>query len=395
MVFKINLKYANRINRLPPYIFVEIEKLKNEKERQGIDLISLGIGDPDLTTPDLILNEMIKQVRYPENQNYPTSMGEQDFREAVQRWYKVRFNIEFDADNEVSNLIGGKEGIANIARAFVNPGDIVLCPSPGYPVYENGATKLCDGEPYLVPLLEENNFLPEFETIDTSILKKAKLMYLNYPNNPTGATAPKAFLKKAADYAEDYNFIIVYDNPYSEFTFDDYIAPSLLQIDQNHIELNSASKMFCMTGFRCGWAVGHEDIIKGIRKVKSQIDSGSPRFIQKAVIKGLSEYTSEKKPKIVKEIIKTYERRRDALIKGLNEIGWKTEKPKATFYVWSHIPEGETNSMDFVKKLIDVGVVLTPGAGFGKFGEGFVRFALTQPINKIKEALERIEKIIN
>ncbi|TKJ24876.1 MAG: aspartate aminotransferase [Promethearchaeota archaeon Loki_b31] len=383
------------MNRLPPYIFVEIEELKNEKERQGIDLISLGIGDPDLTTPDLILNEMIKQVRYPENQNYPTSMGEQDFREAVQRWYKVRFNIEFDADNEVSNLIGGKEGIANIARAFVNPGDIVLCPSPGYPVYENGATKLCDGEPYLVPLLEENNFLPEFETIDTSILKKAKLMYLNYPNNPTGATAPKAFLKKAVDYAEDYNFIIVYDNPYSEFTFEDYIAPSLLQINQNHIELNSASKMFCMTGFRCGWAVGHEDIIKGIRKVKSQIDSGSPRFIQKAVIKGLSEYTSEKKPKIVKEIIKTYERRRDALIKGLNGIGWKTEKPKATFYVWSHIPEEETNSMDFVKKLIDIGVVLTPGAGFGKFGEGFVRFALTQPIDKIKEALERIEKIIN
>ena len=395
MVFKIKLKYANRINRLPPYIFVEIEQLKNEKKRQGIDLISLGIGDPDLTTPDLILNEMIKQVRYPENQNYPTSMGEQDFREAVQRWYKVRFNVEFDADNEVNNLIGGKEGIANIARAFVNPGDIVLCPSPGYPVYENGATKLCDGEPYLVPLLEENNFLPEFETIDTSILKKAKLMYLNYPNNPTGATAPKAFLKKAVDYAEDYNFIIVYDNPYSELTFDDYVAPSLLQIDRNHIEINSASKIFCMTGFRCGWAVGHEDIIKGIRKVKSQIDSGSPRFIQKAVIKGLSEYTSEKKPKIVKEIIKTYETRRDALVKGLNEIGWRTEKPKATFYVWAHIPEGETNSMDFVKKLIDVGVVLTPGAGFGKFGEGFVRFALTQPINKIKEALERIEKIIN
>ena len=395
MVFKINLKYANRINRLPQYIFAEIEQLKDEKKRQGIDLISLGIGDPDLTTPNLILNEIIKNVRDPENQNYPTSMGEQDFRDAVQRWYKVRFNIEFDSYNEVSNVIGGKEGVANIARAYINPGDIVLCPSPGYPVYENGATKLCDGEPYLVPLLKENNFLPEFESIDTNILKKAKLMYLNYPNNPTGAIAPKAFLKKAVDYAEDYNFIIVYDNPYSEFTFEDYIAPSLLQIDQNHIEINSASKMFCMTGFRCGWVVGHEDIIKGIRKVKSQIDSGSPRFIQKAVIKGLNEYTSEKKPKIVKEIMETYERRRDTLLKGLNEIGWKTEKPKATFYVWSPIPEGETNSMDFVKKLIDVGVVLTPGAGFGKFGEGYVRFALTQPINKIIEALERIEKIIN
>jgi len=366
-----------------------------QKRKEGIDLISLGIGDPDLQTPEIIINELIKQVRIPENQNYPSSMGEQDFREAVSRWYDVRFNVKLDPLKEVTNLIGGKEGIANIARAFVNPGDIVLCPNPGYPVYENGATKLCDAIPYLMPLLKENNFLPDLESIDTEILKKAKLMYINYPNNPTGAICSIEFLKMVADYAEDYNFLVVHDNPYSEFTFDDYIAPSLIQFDLNHIEINSASKMFCMTGFRCGWAAGNEQVIKAIRKVKSQIDSGCPIFIQKAVIKGLNEYVSKKKPQIVEKNIQIYEKRRDILVKGLNKIGWKTEKPRATFYVWTKLPEGEHNSMEFAKKLINVGVVITPGIGFGKHGEGFVRFALTQPTEKIKEAIERIEKIIN
>jgi LL-diaminopimelate aminotransferase len=391
----MKIEFSHRINRLPQYIFAEIEQIKQEKRKQGIDLISLGIGDPDLTTPEIIINELIKQVKDPINQNYPTSMGEEDFREAVQRWYRIRFNLDFDAEKEITNLIGGKEGVANIARAFINPGDIVLCPNPGYPVYENGATKLCDGEPYLIPLLKENDFLPDFEKIDTNILKEAKMVYLNYPNNPTGAIAPKKFLKEAIDYSEDYNFFIVYDNPYSEFTFDDYIAPSLLELSQNHIEINSASKIFCMTGFRCGWAVGNKEIIDGIRKVKSQIDSGCPIFIQKAVIKGLDQYKSKKKPEIVEKSMKIYQERRDILVDGLNKIGWKTEKPKATFYVWTSIPKEEKNSMEFVKKLINVGIILTPGIGFGKYGEGFVRFALTQPNERIKEALERIEKVIN
>ncbi|MFW9950240.1 MAG: aminotransferase class I/II-fold pyridoxal phosphate-dependent enzyme [Candidatus Thorarchaeota archaeon] len=394
-VCKIRIEYANRINRLPAYIFAEIEQLKSQKRKEGVDLIPLGIGDPDLTTPQLIIDEIIKQVQIPENQNYPTSMGEQDFREGIQTWYKVRFKVDLDSEQEITGLIGGKEGVANIARAFINPGDLVLCPNPGYPVYENGATKLCDGEPYLVPLSKENGFLPDLKIIDSKVLKKAKMMYLNYPNNPTGAIAPREFLKEAVDYAEDYNFIIVYDNPYSEFTFDDYIAPSLLELDPNHIEINSASKIFNMTGFRCGWAVGSKEIIRGIRKVKSQIDSGCPMFIQRAVIKGLAEYKSEKKPKIVESSIKIYEKRRDVLIKGLNEIGWKTDKPRATFYVWTEIPYGEKDSMDFVKKLINVGVILTPGIGFGQYGEGFVRFALTQPIERIEEALERINTVIN
>ncbi|TKJ23622.1 MAG: aspartate aminotransferase [Promethearchaeota archaeon Loki_b32] len=393
----MKLQYSERVKSLPTYIFVEIEQLLSEKRKKGIDLIPLGIGDPDLPTPDVIIDELIKQVKIPENHNYPSSMGEDDFREAIARWYKVRFNMDFDPNEEISNVIGGKEGVANIARAFINPGDIVLCPNPGYPVYENGATKLSDAKPYSMPLLKENNFLADLDSIDREILKKAKLMYLNYPNNPTGAIAPKEFLKKAVDYADDYNFYIIYDNPYSEFTFDDYIAPSILQIDPNHVEINSASKMFNMTGFRCGWTVGNKDIIEGLRKIKSQIDSGCPKFIQRAVIKGLNEYKSEKKPEIIERTIKTYQRCRDILIKGLNDIGWTTDKPQATFYIWTQIPKKyrDISCMDFVKKLIEIGVVITPGIGFGQYGEGFVRFALTQPEERILEAIERISTLIN
>ncbi|MFX1235105.1 MAG: aminotransferase class I/II-fold pyridoxal phosphate-dependent enzyme, partial [Promethearchaeota archaeon] len=206
----IQIKYANRLERLPKYIFAAIEELKEQKRRVGMDLISLGIGDPDLPTPELIINELIQQVKISKNQNYPSSMGESDFREAVARWNKVRYSINLDPATEVSHVLGGKEGVANIARAFINPGDLVLCPNPGYPVYENGATKLCDGEPYLLPLTKDNGFLPDIESVDTKLLKRAKIMYLNYPNNPTGAIVSEEFLKKIVDYAEDYKFIIIY-----------------------------------------------------------------------------------------------------------------------------------------------------------------------------------------
>ncbi|MFX1480180.1 MAG: aminotransferase class I/II-fold pyridoxal phosphate-dependent enzyme [Promethearchaeota archaeon] len=375
---------------------MEIEQLISKKRKEGMDFIPLGIGDPDLTTPEMIVQEMIEQARIPSNQNYPASMGEDFYREAVARWNKVRYGVVLNPETEVTHVMGGKEGVANIARVFINPGDIVLCPNPGYPVYINGATKLCDGKPYLIQLKKENNFLPELEEIDSKVLKKAKMMYLNYPNNPTGAIIPIEFLRKVTDYAEDYNFVIVYDNPYSEFTFEDYIAPSILQINNDHVEINSASKMFNMTGFRCGWAAGNSEIIKGLRKVKSQIDSGGSIFIQKAVAKGLNEYKSSMKPEIVAKSVKIYEKRRDVLIKGLNDIGWQTDKPQATFYVWTQIPEKfyELNCFDFVKKLIDIGVILTPGTGFGEYGEGFVRFALTQPEERIKEALQRIEQLL-
>jgi LL-diaminopimelate aminotransferase len=392
----MKIEYAKRLIRLPKYIFAQIEELIAEKKRAGESLIKLGIGDPDLPTPELIVNELIEQVKLPENQNYPTSKGEAFYREGIARWNKVRYGIDLDPETEVSHVIGGKEGVANIARAFINPGDIVLCPNPGYPVYENGATKLCDGKPYLMPLKKENNFLPDIEAVDSDVLKEAKMMYINYPNNPTGAIIPKSYLKKLVDFAEDYKFFIVHDNPYSEFTFNDYIAPSILQISQDHVEINSTSKMFNMTGFRCGWIAGNAYIIEGLRKVKSQIDSGGPIFIQKAVIKGLNQYKSEKKPDIIQKNMDIYQKRRDVLVKGLNEIGWKTDKPHATFYIWTQIPEQHCtlSCMEFVEKLINVGVILTPGIGFGKYGEGFVRFALTQPVETIREALKRIEKIL-
>ncbi|TFG23341.1 MAG: aminotransferase class I/II-fold pyridoxal phosphate-dependent enzyme [Promethearchaeota archaeon] len=392
----MKIEYAERIGRLPPYIFAEIEELIIQKTKEGVDLIKLGIGDPDLPTPEIIIDELIAESKVSDNQNYPTSMGEEFFREGVARWNKVRYGIDLDPTTEVSHVMGGKEGVANIARAFINPGDIVLCPNPGYPVYENGATKLCDGDPFLLPLKIENDFLPDLEAVETDILKKAKMMYLNYPNNPTGAIAPMDYLKKAVDYAEDYNFFIVYDNPYSEFTYEDYIAPTILQINNDHVEINSASKMFNMTGFRCGWIAGNADIIAGLRKVKSQIDSGGSIFIQKAVIKGLNEYTSEKKPRIVAKSMKIYEKRRDVLVNGLNDIGWPTNKPQATFYIWTAVPEKycDIPCMDFIKKLINVGVVVTPGIGFGQYGEGFVRFALTQNIERIQEALERIKNLL-
>lgn len=389
----MKIEYAERVGRLPKYIFASLEEHKAQKIKEGVDLIPLGIGDPDLTAPEIITKEIAEQIKVAENQNYPTSMGEEFYREGVARWNKVRYGIDLDPSVEVSHVMGGKEGVANIARAFVNSGDIVLCPNPGYPVYANGATKLCDGNPHLMPLKKENDFLPDFDAVDTEILKKAKMLYLNYPNNPTGAIAPESYLKKAIDYAEDYNFIIVYDNPYSEFTFDDYIAPSILQYSMDHVEINSASKMFNMTGFRCGWVAGNAEVIAGLRKIKSQIDSGGPIFIQKGVIKGLAQYKSNKKPDIVKKSMDIYEERRDVLVNGLNEMGWKTDKPKATFYVWTPLPKGQQDSMEFVIKLIDVGVLITPGIGFGKYGEGFVRFALTQPVERIKEALERIENL--
>lgn len=350
-----------------------------------------------MTAPELIVDEIAEQVKVPENQNYPTSMGEEYYRKAVARWNKVRYGVELDYKTEVSHVMGGKEGVANIARAFINPGDTVLCPNPGYPVYANGATKLCDGKPYHMPLKKENKFLPDLESIEADVLKEAKMMYLNYPNNPTGAIAPRDYLKKAVDYAEDYNFFIVYDNPYSEFTFNDYIAPSILQISKEHVEINSASKMFNMTGFRCGWIAGNADIIQGLREIKSQIDSGGPKFIQKGVVKGLNEYTSEKKPEIIQKNMDIYQERRDVLVNGLNDMGWTTDKPHATFYVWTQVPEEYTklSCMAFVEKLIEeTGVIPTPGAGFGEYGEGFVRFALTQPVERIKEALERIEEVL-
>lgn len=393
----MKINYAKRLGNLPPYIFASIEELKAEKKKEGVELISLGIGDPDIPTPKLILDNIAEELRKPENHQYPSSNGHPYFRKGIAKWYKTRFGIDLDPDTEVSHVLGGKDGVANISRAFVNPGDYVLATAPGYPVYQNGAAVLNDAEAYILPLKAENEFLPQYNIIPDDVLSKARILYINYPNNPTGAIAPMDFLEKTVNFAMKNDLVVVFDNPYSEFTFGGYIAPTILQVDgamECCVEINSMSKTFCMTGHRIGWVAGNAKIIAGLRKVKSNIDSGGPPYIQKGVIPAMELYTSPEKPEIVADNMKRYEKRMKYLVDRLNGMGWSAEMPKATFYLWNKLPEGETDSMEFTKKLINAGVVITPGIGFGKDGEGYVRFAVTVGMDKLKEACNAIEKVV-
>jgi LL-diaminopimelate aminotransferase len=385
----MSFEYAKRIKRLPPYLFAEIEKIIKEKKAQGIDLISLSIGDPDLPPPKFIIDALKEEAANPKNHNYSFSQGEPDFREAVAGWYKKRFNVDLQHDQVVA-LLGSKEGIANIARAFVNPGDRVLVPDPAYPVYANGSTILCDGKAVPLPLLEENGFKPDFEAIKPN---GVKMMFLNYPNNPTAATVDKAFLKQAVDFARDNNIILCYDNAYSEVTYDGYRAPSILEVDgavDVAVEFHSLSKTFSMTGDRIAFAVGNKQLVTGLTKVKSQIDSGPPVYIQKVAVKALQSYKNNEPPDFLKKNNQVYRERRDVLIERLCSLGFKCDKPKATFYLWLNC---NSDSMEFTTRLLNVGVVVTPGVGFGECGENHVRFALTQPKEKIEEACDRIESV--
>lgn len=387
----MNVEFAHRIRKLPPYVFAEMEKLITEKKSQGVDLISLSIGDPDLPPPPFVLDALKEEAANPKNHNYSFSQGESSFRQAVAGWYKKRFHIDVNPETEVIALIGSKEGIANIARAFINPGDHVLVPDPAYPVYANGSTLLSDGVPVAMPLLEENGFKPDIELVKE---ENSKMMFLNYPNNPTGATVDKAFLKQMVEFAEENNLIVCYDNAYSEITFDSYKAPSILEVEgamEVAIEFHSCSKTFNMTGDRIAFAVGNKQLISGLTKVKSQIDSGPPVYIQKVAAKALETYSSNRPPEFLEKNNQTYKERRDALVKCLSTMGFKCNKPKGTFYVWLNC---KGDSMEFAKKLLDVGVVVTPGIGFGKYGENYVRFSLTQPKEKIEEACERMSKTL-
>jgi len=382
---------AERVKRLPPYIFAELERIINEKKKRGIDLISLSIGDPDIPPPPFVLEALKEESANPKNHNYSFSQGEPDFRRAVANWYEDRFGVELDPRNEVIGLIGSKEGIANVARAFVNPGERVLVPDPAYPVYANGATILCDGVPIIMPLLEENDFRPDLDSVDA---KDAKMMFLNYPNNPTGSVVDVGTLKTIVEFARENNTVVCYDNAYSEITFDGYRAPSILEVDGGKdvaMEFHSCSKTFSMTGDRIGFAVGNSQLIDGFLKVKAQIDSGPPLYVQKAAIKALESYVDSEPPEYVRNAAQTYAERRDELVNGLRALGLKCVKPLATFYVWMKCGG---NSMDFASRLLEAGVVTTPGVGFGEHGEGYIRFSVTQPKEKIREACERISEIL-
>ncbi len=385
----MRVELADRVKRLPPYIFAELEKIIAEKRREGLDLISLSIGDPDLPPPQFIIEELKREITDPKNHKYSMSQGEEEFKVAVSEWYRKRFNVDLDPNREVIALIGSKEGIANITRAFINAGEKVLVPDPAYPVYANGGTILSDGIPIQLPLLEEDEFKPSLEDLD---LSGVKMIFLNYPNNPTGAVLDRRDLKEIVEYAKDNNIILCYDNAYSEIGFDGYRAPSILEIDEARdvaVEFHSCSKTFSMTGDRIGFAVGNRELINGLAKVKSQIDSGPPLYIQKAAAKALSSYSENgEPPEYVKEINRVYAERRDVLVEGLRKLGFRCKRPKATFYVWMRCGG---KSMKFASDLLEVGVVVTPGIGFGRYGEGYIRFSVTQPKERIKEAIERME----
>ena len=385
----MNHEFADRVKRLPQYLFAEIEKVIKEKKAQGVDLISLSIGDPDLPPPPLVISALKEEVANLKNHNYSLSQGEPDFRQAVADWYKKRFHVDVSQD-EVIALLGSKEGLANIARAFVNPGDHVLVPDPSYPVYSNGSTILNDGVPVPMPLLQENGFKPDLEAIH---LEEAKMMFLNYPNNPTSATVNKKFLKQAVEVAREKNIILCYDNAYSEITFDGYKSPSILEIDcamDVAVEFHSCSKTFNMTGDRIAFAVGNKQLISGLAKVKSQIDSGPPVYIQKVASKALESYKSAEQPAFLKKTNQTYAERRDVLVDYLRSMDFMCDKPKATFYVWLNC---NSSSIEFATKLLSVGVAVTPGTGFGEHGENYVRFSLTQPKERIVEACKRISAL--
>ncbi len=385
------IEQSDRVKTIPPYLFAGIEKKIEEAKAKGEDIISLGIGDPDIPTPDFIIDEIKRQLTVTENHQYPSSVGMLAYRAAVAGYYQNRFGVEIDAKTEVCSLIGSKEGIANINYCFVNPGDINLVPNPFYPVYDT-ATMLAGGKSYYLPLLAENGFLPDFDIIPAEIAAKAKILWLNYPNNPTGAVANLDFFAKAVAFAKRYNLLICHDTAYADMTYDGYVAPSIFQIPGAKdvaIEFGSCSKPFNMTGWRIGFVVGNAEAVETLARYKSNVDSGAFQAVQYAGIAGLLNY----KP-VVEASQQVYAARRDILVGGLNDMGWSLKFPLGTFYVWAPVPKGFTSASFAEYVLEKAGVIITPGSGYGEYGEGYFRATLTVEEARMKEAMVRLKKTL-
>ena len=381
------MRMSRRMQKLSPYLFVEISRKIAEKKAKGEEVISFGIGDPDIPTPAHIIEELCRTAQNPANHRYPENDGLPELRQAIANWYKNRFEVSLDTDKEVMPLIGSKEGLAHIALCFIDPGDIALVPDPAYPVYSIGTT-LAGGEPYYMPLTEKNNFLPDLEAIPTHILEKAKVLWISYPNNPTGAVAELDFFNRVVSLARKNDLAVCHDAAYTEVAFDGYQPASFMQAEgarEMGVEFHSWSKTYNMTGWRIGMLVGNERMVKALKDVKSNIDSGIPQAIQYAAIKAL---TSSQE--CVQKHNATYQRRRDLLIEVLNNIGIEAKPPKASLYIWAKVPEGYT-SVEFATDLLDkVGVVVIPGAGYGKSGEGYVRLSLTISDAALVKGLSRL-----
>lgn len=382
---------ADRLKQLPPYLFAQIDELKKRVLATGADLIDLGIGDPDLPTPTHIIEALKIATANPENHRYPSYNGLLRFRQAVANWYKLRFGVELNPEDEVIALIGSKEGIAHLPLAFINPGDVVLVPSPGYPVYQN-STILCGGQPYILPLKAKNHFLPDLTEIPSDILKRAKLLFLNYPNNPTSATASLDFFNYVVEFANQHQIMVCHDAAYSEIYFDGQSPHSFLEVEgakEIGIEFHSLSKTYNMTGWRLGFAVGNNKLIQGLLKVKTNIDSGVFQAVQEAGITALLGPQD-----CVEEMRAIYQQRRDVLVKGLKECGWEITPPSATFYLWLPVLPG-FNSRNLSLFLLEkAAIVATPGIGFGQTDEEYIRLALTVDKDRLKEVINRIKDVL-
>ena len=381
------MKFAKRIEKLPPYLFVEITRKINEKRAKGERVVSFAIGDPDIPTPQHIIDRLIEASRVPVNHRYPESDGLPEFRRAVAHWYEERFGVKLHPDKEVLPLIGSKEGIGHIALCFIDPGDVALVPDPGYPVYSVG-TMFAGGESHMMPLMEENGFLPDLDAIPEHVARQAKLLWLNYPNNPTAAVADMGFFEKAIAFAKRYDIAICHDGPYSEVAFDGYRPMSFLQVPgamDVGIEFHSLSKSYNMTGWRIGMAVGNAQMINALMRVKSNLDSGIPQAIQQMGIAALLG-----PQECIEEHNAIYQRRRDKLIAALAKIGLRAIPPKASLYVWARLPEG-MRSIEFASRLLEeIGVVVTPGLGYGKHGEGYIRLSITLSDQDLEEGVRRL-----
>jgi len=386
----VEISIASRIRNLPPYLFADLDRARREVQARGVDVISMGIGDPDLPTPRFIVEALKRAADDPKVYRYPDYQGSSRFRCAAARWYERRFGVRFDPEREVCALIGSKEGIANFSLAVVEPGDVVLIPDPGYPVYQAGCV-FAGGTPYYLPLRKENGFTPDFGAIPPEVLRRAKLLWLNYPNNPTAASVELDFFAEAVRFCLKHQIILAHDAAYSEITYDGYRSPSVFQVPEARqcaIEFHSLSKTFSMTGWRLGFALGNVELVDALGKVKTNVDSGVFEAVQEAGVVALDAY-----PSSVKETCEIYRSRLEMLVPALKRLGLECERPRATFYVWAAVPEGYTSVSLALKFLEQAGVVVTPGSGFGRCGEGFVRFSITVPTERIEEAVRRIEAL--
>lgn len=386
----VPITYAERIRTLPPYLFAAIDEMKQQAVARGVDIINLGIGDPDLPTPDPILERMQQAVTDPQHHQYPSSSGMLSFRTAVAGWYQRRFSVTLDPKSEVVTLIGSKEGIGHVPMAFIDPGDVVLVPSPGYPVYPVSAS-FAGGMAHEMPLLKQNGFLPDLDAIPPDVARKAKLMFLNSPNNPTSVIADTAFFSRVIAFAKEHHVIVCHDAAYSEIFYDGLRPSSFLEAEgamDVGIEFHSLSKTFNMTGWRIGFAVGRAEVIAGLSQIKSNMDSGQFQAVQEAGITAL-----ESDDRLTAGLRAIYQERRDVLVAGLRNLGLEFDTPPATFYVWIEVPKGYTSASFTAHLLEKAGIVTTPGNGFGSPGEGYIRMALTTTKERLAEAVDRLKQI--